>query len=189
MIAVSNLPSKLVEKLTTFDSEVMLTRWELRDIFPHRAHALVATRALISPWESRLILEPKDFGPFLTGHFPGQPVFPMHWMMEMSAEAAGLAALRVMLCEHPEKVADNRVVLQQSLGIWDRPPLMVNLNHPDGLIVLARYLDVNLEVNKNASYTAKTWLYNGKYHSSISEIKARLCSEKSLEKMVVRMSK
>ncbi len=189
MITVPALSDKIVRKLTSFDSEESLTRRELRSIFPHRSHALVATRAILSPWESRLILDPKDFDPYLKGHFVGQPVLPMHWMMEMSAEAAGLAALRVMLFEHPGKARDNRIVLQQSLGVWEKPPLMVDLTLPDGLTILARYLDVNLEISKNASYTAKTWLYNSKYHSAISGIKARLCSEASLEKMVARISR
>ena len=189
MITMQALSDELVRKLTTVTSEEVLSREELEIIFPHRGPALIASRAIVGPSQSQLILEQKDFGPYLDGHFPGQPVFPLHYTLEMAAQVAGMAALRLMLINCSWQVAQNRVVLQQSLGLCSGPPLVVNLNDPNGLIATAEDINVHLDIEKNASYMAIANLKSGKYGSSISNIKARLCSEISLGTIIRRISR
>jgi hypothetical protein len=189
MITIQSISGEIVRKLTTVTSEEILTREELERIFPHSAHALVASYAVVDSEGSSLVLSQADFGPYVDGHFPGQPIFPMHWVFEMSAQAAGLGALRLMLKEAPEKAAENRIVLQQNLGSWNEAPLMVNPNNPNGLTITAYRNQVYLSIDKNASYMACTTLRSGKSGSSITNIRARLSSENSLARIMERISR
>lgn len=150
-----------IEEAVSYANEIgecSVPRRLLRTVFPHDDRALVASRGILSKDSCMLVLDRRNFGPYIKGHLW---LFPQHWLGEMAALVAGLEARRAVLGKKSaEECAAFNLPVTIKGGDWERQPPAVDprLNIP----ITARVSDFNIHIGGGSiRYEANVLIEHG----------------------------
>lgn len=154
-----------------------LERIDLRKIFPHKRIAIVASWAEID-WKAdriRFVLEPKHFARYMEGH---EWAFPGHWLIEMVAQAAGLAAKALMKRKrrYSKLCSEYSVAILQDEGQWkNRKQITAGVEHPIECIV--NFNNIIIKSSGAPSFTASVTVRTGNSEATREGIVVRLARD------------
>lgn len=157
-------------------SPKFISRIELEKIFPHQGHDLIGDYGVIKKESCDYVLQPERFHYYTGGH---PWYFPMHWLVEMAAQAAGLMAIHLLKQELGDEEASEYCIpsfLQP--GRWSKRPLSPDLSLYVPIVATVLREDMDIKITKRlVEYRASVNLSHDKKEARLCELFVVICKK------------